>query len=129
MVVDDNADAAAMLAMLLEASGHQVIVEHASRSALARASEESPQVCLLDIGLPDIDGIELARRLRARPETADALLIAVTGYGQDQDRRLTQAAGFDHHLVKPVDIARLSAILAQARTQARTAPRALARLQ
>ena len=129
MVVDDNADAAAMLAMLLEASGHQVIVEHASRSALARASEEPPQVCLLDIGLPDIDGIELARRLRARPETADALLIAVTGYGQDQDRQLTQAAGFDHHLVKPVDIARLSAILAEARTQARTAPRALARLQ
>jgi CheY-like chemotaxis protein/anti-sigma regulatory factor (Ser/Thr protein kinase) len=114
MVVDDNVDAASTLAMLLEASGHQVLVEHASRKALERASEAAPQVCLLDIGLPEIDGIELARRLRARPETARSLLIAVTGYGQDQDRKQTLAAGFDHHFVKPVDIDRLAAILAEA---------------
>jgi CheY-like chemotaxis protein/anti-sigma regulatory factor (Ser/Thr protein kinase) len=112
MVVDDNEDAAAMLAMLLEASGHQVIVEHRSLQALERARQDHPQVCLLDIGLPEIDGLELARRLRAQPETAHALLIAVTGYGQDQDRRETHEAGFDHHLVKPVDMNQLAAILA-----------------
>jgi CheY-like chemotaxis protein len=113
MVVDDNEDAAAMLAMLLEASGHQVIVEHRSPQALERARKEVPQVCLLDIGLPEMDGLELARRLRAQPETAHVLLIAVTGYGQDQDRKETLAAGFDHHLVKPVDMEKLAAILAE----------------
>ena len=113
MVVDDNADAAAMLAMLLEASGHQVMVAHESRSALEQARKEAPQVCLLDIGLPDIDGNELAQRLRAQPETAHALLIAVTGYGQEQDRQQTLAAGFDHHLVKPVDTIKLAAIITQ----------------
>jgi nitrogen-specific signal transduction histidine kinase/CheY-like chemotaxis protein len=114
MVVDDNADAAAMLAMLLEASGHQVVIAHDSRTALEQARKEAPQVCLLDIGLPDIDGNELAQRLRAQPETARALLIAVTGYGQEQDREQTLAAGFHHHLVKPVDTGKLAAIMAQA---------------
>ena len=112
MVVDDNVDAASMLALLLEAAGHRVITEHGSRSALERARKEMPQVCLLDIGLPEMDGIELARRLRAQPETADTLLIAVTGYGQEQDRKQTLEAGFDHHLVKPIDFARLAALLA-----------------
>jgi PAS domain S-box-containing protein len=112
MVVDDNADAAAMLAMLLEASGHQVVVEHGSRQALARAREEAPQVCLLDIGLPDMDGNELAQQLRAHPETAGSVLIAVTGYGQEKDREHSLAAGFDHHLVKPVDSTVLASILA-----------------
>jgi signal transduction histidine kinase len=111
LVVDDNEDAAATLAMLLEVSGHEVLVEHGSRAALARAREATPDVCLLDIGLPDIDGAELARRLRAETETADALLVAVTGYGQDGDRERTRAAGFDHHLVKPIDLAKLQAIL------------------
>jgi PAS domain S-box-containing protein len=111
LVVDDNEDAAAMIAMLLEALGHHVLVEHSSSKALERAIRYAPQVCILDIGLPEMDGIELARRLRARPETAHALLIAVTGYGQDQDRQRTKAAGFDHHLVKPADIKQLSAIL------------------
>jgi signal transduction histidine kinase/ActR/RegA family two-component response regulator len=114
LVVDDNEDAASMLAMLLEALGHRVMVEHSSRKALERARQDAPQVCILDIGLPEIDGIELARRLRARPETASSLLIAVTGYGQDQDRRQTRAAGFDFHLVKPADLKQLSAIIAQA---------------
>lgn len=113
MVVDDNVDAASMLAMLLEALGHQVIVEHASRKALERAKVEAPQVCLLDIGLPEIDGNELAQRLRAEPETAHSLLIAITGYGQEQDRKQTLAAGFDHHLVKPVDTKKLAALLAE----------------
>jgi len=113
MVVDDNVDAAAMLAMLLEASGHSVIIEHESRSALERARKEVPQVCLLDIGLPEMDGIELARRLRTQPETANALLIAVTGYGQEQDRKQTLVAGFDHHLIKPIDFPKLTALLAE----------------
>ena len=112
LVVDDNEDAAEMIAMLLTALGHQVMVEHSSHKALERARREVPQVCVLDIGLPEMDGIELAKRLRAQPETARVLLIAVTGYGQDQDRRQTRAAGFDHHLVKPADIGQLSAILA-----------------
>ncbi|WP_426173979.1 response regulator [Massilia sp. TWR1-2-2] len=92
--VDDNHDAASMLAMLLEASGHHVMVENSSRKALERAKQGAPQVCILDIGLPEMDGIELAKRLRALPETASALLVAVTGYGQEQDREQTKAAGF-----------------------------------
>ncbi|WP_169331312.1 hybrid sensor histidine kinase/response regulator [Massilia timonae] len=111
MVVDDNVDAAAMLAMLLEASGHQVTVEHDARRALARAKADVPQVCLLDIGLPEMNGNELAQQLRACPETAKSVLIAVTGYGQEKDREQSLAAGFDHHLVKPVDIKTLTSKL------------------
>lgn len=113
MVVDDNTDAARMLAMLVEAIGHEVIVEHSSEKALARARLERPHVCLLDIGLPDIDGNELARRLRAQPETARSILVAVTGYGQEQDRRNAIEAGFDHHFVKPVDTGKLSDLLSR----------------
>jgi PAS domain S-box-containing protein len=111
LVVDDNVDAASMLGMLLEASGHQVMIEHSSRKALERAKQVAPEVCILDIGLPEMDGIELAKMLRTRPETAHSLLIAVTGYGQDQDRKQTRAAGFDHHLVKPVDIKQLATMI------------------
>lgn len=114
LIVDDNADAASMLALVLEASGHQVMVEHSSYKALERAKEYAPQVCLLDIGLPEMDGIELAKRLRAEPETAHAMLVAVTGYGQAEDRKRTQAAGFNHHLVKPADITQLMTIIAKA---------------
>jgi len=121
LVVDDNEDAADTLAMLLEASGHEVMVEHGSHRALARAAEAAPQVCLLDIGLPDMDGVELARRLRARPETAGALLVAVTGYGQESDRARTREAGFDHHLVKPIDLDRLQAVLEERTYAASTA--------
>jgi CheY-like chemotaxis protein len=113
MVVDDNVDAASMLAMLLEASGHEVLVEHGARQALERSRKDAPQVYLLDIGLPDIDGNELAQRLRAQPETTNAVLIAVTGYGQEKDRVRTLAAGFDHHLVKPVDTKNLISLLAE----------------
>jgi PAS domain S-box-containing protein len=115
LVVDDNADAAHMLALVLEASGYEVIVEHRSGPALERACTTRPAVAILDIGLPEIDGNELARRLRSQPETAHMLLIAVTGYGHEQDRRGALEAGFDHHLVKPVDSARLTALLAQGR--------------
>lgn len=111
LIVDDNVDAASMLAMLLEASGHHVMVEYGSRQALVRAKMEAPDVCLLDIGLPEIDGNELAQRLRALPETARSVLVAVTGYGKEQDRKRTLAAGFDHHLVKPVETKKLTEIL------------------
>ncbi|MFN3791021.1 ATP-binding protein [Massilia sp.] len=114
LVVDDNVDAAVTLSMVLEAAGHRTLVEHGALAALERARASAPQVCLLDIGLPEMDGKELARRLRADPATAGALLVAVTGYGQDSDRQQIMAAGFDHHLVKPVDMERLGAILAAA---------------
>ncbi|HEY4542391.1 MAG TPA: PAS domain S-box protein [Noviherbaspirillum sp.] len=111
MLVEDNRDAAQMLALLLCAAGHEVIVEHSSRRALERSRLERPAVCLIDIGLPDIDGHELARRLRKQEETAHSVLIAVTGYGQEQDRKNTAAAGFDHHFVKPVDTEALVQVL------------------
>ena len=113
MIVDDNVDAAHMLALLVELLGYEVFVEHSARTAIKRAQRERPDVCLLDVGLPDIDGHELARRLRGHESTRDAVLVAVTGYGQEQDRRAAMEAGFDHHFVKPVDSERLSALLGE----------------
>lgn len=113
MVVDDNADAAQMLAMLIEALGHQVLVEHHPHKAIERSRIEMPDVCLLDIGLPDMDGNELARIFRSQPETAQAILIAVTGYGQEQDRDAALNAGFDHHFAKPINTAKLTGLLAE----------------
>jgi PAS domain S-box-containing protein len=115
MVVDDNRDAAETLAMMLEAMGHDVAVEFGAREALERAANGAFQACLLDIGLPEMDGCELARRLRGQAESAGALLVAVTGYGQESDRARSMAAGFDHHLVKPVDLGQLSLILSEAK--------------
>ncbi|MET0321602.1 MAG: response regulator [Duganella sp.] len=119
MLVDDNVDAATMLSLLLDLQGHQVVIEHDAGSALAHAELDRQDVFLLDIGLPDIDGNDMAKRLRARPGTASAVLIAVTGYGQETDRAQTAAAGFDHHLVKPVDLHQLMTILANVATVAR----------
>jgi len=113
MIVDDNVDAAVTLSMLLESGGHRVAVEHDALRALECARQFSPQVCLLDIGLPEVDGLELARRLRALPQAMDALLVAVTGYGQARDRDQILGAGFDHHLVKPIDTGRLYALLGE----------------
>jgi PAS domain S-box-containing protein len=110
-IVDDNRDAADALAGLLSAHGHEASALYASTAALEAARAACPQVFLLDIGLPEIDGFDLARRLRAMPEAAHAKLVAVTGYGRQQDRESTRAAGFDHHLVKPVDLAELLGIL------------------
>jgi CheY-like chemotaxis protein/two-component sensor histidine kinase len=108
MIVDDNVDAAEMLTLLLEASGHRVLVAHTAVDALAIVREARPVALFLDIGLPDIDGYELARRLREIPQTAASLLVAVTGYGHSADKERAVQAGFDHHLVKPV---RLSSVL------------------
>ncbi|THC46050.1 ATP-binding protein [Massilia sp. Mn16-1_5] len=112
VVVDDNQDAAQMLATLLEVQGHSVSVEYDGRGAVLRARIERPHVMLLDIGLPDTDGYALARQLRAISELRGVTLIALTGYGQDEDRRMAEEAGFDHHLVKPADLAQVTAILA-----------------
>lgn len=116
MVVDDNSDAADMLAMYLETSGYEVIVEHVSQAALERARDEHPNVFLLDIGMPGMDGNELARQLRSIPELASSCLIAVTGYGQEQDMNSTNAAGFDYHFVKPVNMTQLTMLLAELST-------------
>lgn len=111
LIVDDNVDAAAMLGAYLEIMGYEVSVEHSAEAALDRITTEPPAACLLDIGLPDMDGSELARRLRQHPKTASSLMIAITGYGQDSDRQKSLAAGFDHHLVKPVELPALLKIL------------------
>jgi PAS domain S-box-containing protein len=111
LVVDDNKDAAEMLAMLLETSGHKVLVEHDPRQAIELARKETLDLCLIDIGLPEMDGNMLARHLRSHAETARCKLIAVTGYGRESDRERALAAGFDDHLIKPVDTQTIHAIL------------------
>jgi CheY-like chemotaxis protein len=107
LVVDDNADAAESLAASLELCGHITHVEHDATSALSSAEVFGPEVALLDLGLPDLDGYELAGRLREHPRLRGVRLIAVTGYGRAADRERTTAAGFDAHYVKPVAIEEL----------------------
>jgi signal transduction histidine kinase/ActR/RegA family two-component response regulator len=113
LVVDDNADAAEMLAAALSMRGHDVRIAGDGPAALAAAQEFRPELAFLDLGLPIIDGFELARELRARQESRPLTLIAVTGYGQDSDRDRTAAAGFDQHLVKPIEIEMTLAIAEQ----------------
>lgn len=103
LVVDDNVDAATTLATFIELYGHDVMVEHDSLKALALIESALPMVCVLDIGLPKMDGYELAKRIKLNPAMANATLIAVTGYGRAEDKKAAFEAGFDHHLVKPVD--------------------------
>jgi CheY-like chemotaxis protein len=112
LVVDDNADALLSLAMLLRISGHEVRTAQDGVSALQMSREQVPDVVLLDIGLPGLNGYEVAKRVRQEPTLSGVVLVAITGYGQESDRRLAEQAGFDHHLVKPIDVARLEALLA-----------------
>ncbi|HJV51405.1 MAG TPA: PAS domain-containing protein [Noviherbaspirillum sp.] len=112
MVVDDNRDAALTLSLLLETTGHKVTVAHNAADALSFARRLSPSILFLDIGLPDMEGYELARRLRRLPETAGCILVAVTGYGQPEDKARAMQAGFDHHFVKPVKLGAVLALLA-----------------
>jgi CheY-like chemotaxis protein len=102
--VDDNADAAESLASVLELSGHRVSVAYDGPSAIEVAIAERPDVIFLDIGLPGMDGYEVAAALRQRAELCDARIVAITGYGQDRDRQRTRDAGFDQHIVKPVNL-------------------------
>ncbi|MCL7421043.1 MAG: PAS domain S-box protein [Methylobacter sp.] len=111
LVVDDYLDAAESLTMLLQAEGHEVETADCGLKAIEQAQSFRPQVVLLDIGLPDLDGYEVAKRLRALPETRDTVLIALTGYGQTEDRERSELAGFNHHLLKPVNFEKLSALL------------------
>jgi CheY-like chemotaxis protein len=99
---------------LTEAHGYQVSLHFTGKSALAHAVLEAPEAFVLDIGLPDMSGYDLARQLRMLPQTADAFMLALTGYGQDKDREHAEAAGFDHHLAKPADPALLAELLAKA---------------
>jgi two-component system CheB/CheR fusion protein len=112
LVVDDNVDAANCLALFLGMSGHEVRAEYDGPAALAAARAYRPEVVLLDIGMPNMDGYEVARRLRQELEPEKVLLVALTGYGQDDDRRRSREAMIDHHLVKPVDPEALHAFLA-----------------
>jgi CheY-like chemotaxis protein len=112
LVVDDNADAADSLGSLLQLEGHTVVVTYTSTDALAKLAEFKPDIVLLDIGLPEIDGYEIARRIRASPDQRPVRLIALTGYGQADDRQRAMTSGFDAHLVKPVEFSALQRVLA-----------------
>jgi two-component system, chemotaxis family, CheB/CheR fusion protein len=113
LVVDDNVDTAESLALLLRLKGHEVETAHDGPAALETAGSFHPEVVLLDIGLPGLDGYQVAGQLRQRRRTARALLVALTGYGQEEDQYLAREAGFDHHLTKPVDLPVLYELLAR----------------
>jgi CheY-like chemotaxis protein len=111
LIVDDNLDTADSIAMLLKRSGHEVTVAYSGDKALEVAAEFLPEVVLLDIGLPEMDGYEVARRLRLDSQLKDVKLIALTGYGQDSDLQRSKHAGFDYHLVKPAGLDKIEELL------------------
>jgi CheY-like chemotaxis protein len=113
LVADDNVDALESLATLLEINGHEVHTASDGMLAIEVAAKCRPEVALLDIGMPRMDGYEVARRIRAEAWGKNTVLVALTGWGQDEDRRRTREAGFDSHLVKPLDLEVLSEFLAQ----------------
>jgi CheY-like chemotaxis protein len=117
LVVDDNLDAAEGLAMLLSLRGHEVSTAYDGQGAIERAREIAPDVVLLDIGLPRLDGFQVARRLREEHSDRPMLLVALTGYGQERDRLRAREAGFDHHLLKPVRLEMLEQLLVLARKE------------
>jgi CheY-like chemotaxis protein len=112
LVVDDNRDGAASLALLLKIYGHEARTAHDGLEAVTSADHFRPEVVLMDLGLPKLDGFEAARRIRERTWSEGIVLIALTGRDGEEDRRRSLAAGFDHHLVKPVDVAALTKLLA-----------------
>lgn len=113
LIVDDIEDQRTTLAALVRSMGHQVLTAGDGASALAHAEEFAPDFVLLDIGMPDMAGYDLARRLRAIPKLNGAVLVAQTGWGQADDRRRSEQAGIDHHLVKPLDLEQLQRILSE----------------
>ena len=115
LVVEDNDDVARSLAMLLELWGYDAEIVDRAEAALEAVQIHRPAVVLMDIGLPGMDGYEVARTLRRQEDCDRLTLVAMTGYGQDEDRRRAQEAGFDHHLVKPVDPDVLQELLASLR--------------
>ncbi len=122
LLIDDNTDAANLLADALRLSGHAVETLHEPLKAVERAAAFKPDVLLIDIGLPGIDGFELAQRLRSLPATAAARFIALTGYGGDEDRERSAAAGFDYHVQKPADLEEIEHLLSQDMQPANSAP-------
>ncbi len=112
LVVDDNRDAAESLSMLLELDGNETRSAYDGLEAIEITETFRPEVILLDIGLPELDGYEVARKIRERPGGRSIVLVAVTGWGQDEDRRRSQEAGFNYHLTKPVDRVALGSLLA-----------------
>ena len=121
LIVDDNEDAATALELLLEEAGHSVRAAHTGPAGLAAALEFLPDVMLLDIGLPELDGFEVAKRIRQQAALHNVVLVAMTGYGREKERQRSQEAGFDHHLVKPVDFGTLEQILAAVSEKVRQA--------
>ncbi|WP_164103875.1 hybrid sensor histidine kinase/response regulator [Candidatus Laterigemmans baculatus] len=113
LVVDDNEDAAKMLAMIVRALGHEVQTAHDGSQAVERAAASRPDVVLMDLGMPRMNGYEAAQKIREQEWGKEVLLVALTGWGQEEDRRRTKAAGFDHHLVKPVESAVLQQLFAE----------------
>src|SRR5204862_6686832 len=111
LLVDDNRDAVETMAAVFRLQGQEVFVAYDGESGFELAAEHHPRIALLDIGLPSMDGYELARRIRQAPWGEDMLLVALTGWGQEQDRRKSSEAGFDAHLVKPMEAGQLSADL------------------
>ena len=117
LVVDDNKDTVLTFAILLKASGHDVRTAYDGPTGLEAALEYRPDVALLDIGLPGLNGYEIAKRMRQEPTLQNAVLVALTGYGQETDRETSRQAGFNHHLVKPANFDKLQQILATAAEQ------------
>ena len=112
LIVDDNRDAANTLGALLQLIGAEARVVYDGAAALEALGEFRPSVVLLDLGMPGMDGYEVARRIRAPPQARDTTLIALTGWGEASDRQRSRQAGFHHHLVKPVDVDAMQAVLA-----------------
>lgn len=113
LIADDNVDAAESLSMLLEFDGLETRVAHDGQTALELAESFRPQIALLDIGMPVLDGFELARAIRATEWGKDLCLVAVTGWADENSRRKTSEAGFDHHVAKPIAVDQLKQIIAQ----------------
>ncbi|MBV8487948.1 MAG: response regulator, partial [Planctomycetaceae bacterium] len=116
LVVDDNKDSATSLGILLKSLGTEVQMVHDGATALETINSYQPDVVFLDIGMPGMDGVEVARQIRKRPDHEKMMLVAVTGWGQEGDRNRTREAGFDHHLVKPAPISALRSLLSTAKS-------------
>lgn len=113
LVVDDNVDGALSLSMMLELEGNEVRIAHDGEEGVRTATEFRPELVFLDIGMPKLDGLEACRLIREQPWAKDAILVALTGWGQESDKQKSREAGFDAHLVKPIDLEALAALLAK----------------
>jgi CheY-like chemotaxis protein/anti-sigma regulatory factor (Ser/Thr protein kinase) len=115
LVVDDNVDAAESLSMVLKLDGHEVRAAHSGEEAMLLAKEFHPEIAFLDIGLPGLNGYDLARMIRGADELKDVVLVALTGWGSDEDKQKSKAAGFDYHLTKPIETSMMQEVLGQPR--------------